>query len=253
MTLARTQELYAHTVVIQRVLRESIEEAGGRLRIGLYNRRAGITDVPALMREAAEGVKRYPFLREEYPLPDDFFEDWEVVADSLEAAGFEAPTYLLEEENRAPKLHRKTQFFASREAIAALAGDPRVARRLRSDIRDASRSLATGVAVDPLVEDRRVEAEMPLLEAWADLPGELSEEAILYFTVGSLNKDWRGAALDGEALAAVSGPWALIGWIDFLYVGSRTVWLDELGAFEQLLPPYSSFQRWLGRRLRNIL
>ncbi|MCL7990421.1 MAG: hypothetical protein M8840_04710, partial [marine benthic group bacterium] len=232
MTLARTQELYAHTVVIQRVLRESIEEAGGRLRIGLYNRRAGITDVPALMREAAEGVKRYPFLREEYPLPDDFFEDWEVVADSLEAAGFEAPTYLLEEENRAPKLHRKTQFFASREAIAALARDPRVARRLRSDIRDASRSLATGVAVDPLVEDRRVEAEMPLLEAWADLPGELSEEAILYFTVGSLNKDWRGAALDGEALAAVSGPWALIGWIDFLYVGSRTVWLDELGAFE---------------------
>jgi hypothetical protein len=128
-----------------------------------------------------------------------------------------------------------------------------VVRRLREDIRDASRSLATEVAVDPLVEDRRVENERPLLEAWNDIPGDLPEEAILYFTVGSLNKDWRGAALDGEALAVVSGPWALIGWIDFLYVGSRTVWLEDLDSFEALLPPYSNFQRWLGRRLRNIL
>ena len=252
MTLARTQELYAQTVVIRTALREAIEEVGGRLHVGLYNRRTDIGDVPALMREAAEGVRAAPFLREEFPLTDAFFDDWEGVADSLEAAGFREEEFLEEEEDRLPKLHRKTQFFGSREALAALARDPRVIERYREDIRDASRSLTTGVATDTVVEDPRVAAERPLLEAWNDLPPRLRDEAPLYFTVGSLNKDWRGAALDGEALAIVSGPWALIGWIDFLYISARTVWLDDVARMEELMPPYSDFQRWLGRRLRNL-
>jgi len=128
-----------------------------------------------------------------------------------------------------------------------------VVRRYRDDIRDASRSLTRYVAVDPLVEDPRVAAERPLLEACHELPADLPDDAIPYFPVGSLNKDWRGAALDGEALAVISGPWALIGWIDFLYIGSRTVWLDDLETFETLLPRCSNFQRWPGRRLRNCL
>jgi hypothetical protein len=253
MTLSRTQELYAQTVVIRRVLQGAIEEVGGRFHVGLYARQSGIADVPALMREAAEGIRQNPMLRGEYPLPDSFFDDLEGVADSLESAGFEPPRFLMEEERRAPKLHRKTQFFASREALAALAREARVVRRFREDIRDASRSLTRDVAVDPLVRDPRVVAELPLLEAFDDLPPDLRDDAVLYFSVGSLNKDWRGAALDGEALAVISGPWALIGWIDFLYVSSRTVWLDDVERLEELLPPYSSFQRWVGRRLRNIL
>ena len=36
-----------------------------------------------------------------------------------------------------------------------------------------------------------------------------------------------GGLVDAD-LAAVSGAWALIGWFDCLYVGSRTVWLDDL-------------------------
>jgi hypothetical protein len=34
---------------------------------------------------------------------------------------------------------------------------------------------------------------------------------------------------------------------------SRTIWLEEIGEPERLLPPYSGFQVWLGKRLRNIL
>ena len=79
-------------------------------------------------------------------------------------------------------------------------------RRYRDDIRDASRSLTRYVAVDPLVEDPSVAAERPLLEACQELPADVRDDAIPYFLVGSLNKDWRGAALDGEALAVISGP-----------------------------------------------
>lgn len=253
MTLSRTQELYAQTVVIRQVLEPAIRRAGGRLRVGLYNRQTDIADVPALMREAAEGVRRNPMLREEFPLGEAFFDDWDLVADSLDRAGFEPPPFLFDEADRLPKLHRKTQFFASREALAALAADPAVVQRYRGDIRKASRSLTTRVATDPLVEDPRVIDEVPLLQAWDRLPARFRDEAPLYFAVGSLNKDWRGAALDGEALAVVSGTWALIGWIDFLYVSSRTIWLDDVERLQELLPPYSDFDRMLGRRLRNIL
>ena len=33
---------------------------------------------------------------------------------------------------------------------------------------------------------------------------------------------------------------------------SRTIWLEEIEELERLLPLYSGFQVWLGKRLRKI-
>ncbi len=252
-TLSRTQELYAQTVVIEQVLREVIEAGGGRLRVGLYARRSGVTDVPGNLREVAANFRRYPFIRNEFRLPDAFFDDLERVADSLEQAGFKSDTLAVDEATRAPKMHRKTQFFGSRALLDALVRDPRVVRRYRDDMRIAVRSNLGSPTTDPLAADHRVVAERPLLEAFDALPPAVRDSAPLFLTVGSLNKDWRGAALDGEALAVVAGKWALIGWIDFLYLAGHTVWLDGPRDLEALLPPFTGRERWLGRLLRNIL
>jgi hypothetical protein len=104
-----------------------------------------------------------------------------------------------------------------------------------------------------MLDDDRVAAERPLLEAFDALPPALRDSAPLYLSVGSLNKDWRGAALDGESLAVLAGKWALIGWIDFLYLAGHTTWIQDSQELERLLPPYTGKQTWLGKRLRNIL
>lgn len=252
-TLARTQELYAQLVVIRRVLGDAIEANGGRLRVGLYTRESGTTEMVTSFREIARRLREHPEIREEFALGDTFFNDFEAVADSLDAAGFTASAFLQDVEDRAPKLHRKTQFFGSRALLQELAGDARVLTRYRADMRNGVRSKEQPPAAARIVEDPRVIAELPLLEAFEDLPEALRDSAPLYMSVGSLNKDWRGAALDGEALAVISGKWALIGWIDFLYLAGHTTWLDSEAELEQLLPPASGFQRWVGKRLRNLI
>jgi hypothetical protein len=252
-TLSRTQELYAQTVVLQRVLRAPIERAGGRLRVGLYTRQSGIADRVSNLREIIDVLEAHPALKEEFNLGDAFYADFAHVADSLEAAGFEPPALVDDEAPRAPKMHRKTQFFASRELLDAFAADPAVRERYRADMRTATRSALHAPAPARLAEDPRVDAERSLLEAFERLPAAVRDSAPLYLTVGSLNKDWRGAALDGEAMAVLEGRWAMIGWIDFLYLIGHTTWLDDVTELERLLPPYSDRERWLGRRLRNIL
>jgi hypothetical protein len=252
-TLSRTQELYAQTVVIQRVLREAIERSGGRLRVGLYTRQSGVNDVPTSLREVAAAVRGNAFLRQEFNLPDAFFDDFDHVADSLERAGF-APSALVDDEvERAPKMHRKTQFFATRAVLEALVRDPRVVQRYRDDMRSAVRSAARSGVTERMAEDDRVAAERPLLEAFDSLPAALRDSAPMYLSVGSLNKDWRGAALDGESLAVLAGKWAMIGWIDFLYLAGHTTWIQDSQELERLLPPYTGRETWLGKRLRNIL
>ncbi|HEX5632184.1 MAG TPA: hypothetical protein VFX50_03115 [Gemmatimonadales bacterium] len=252
-TLSRTQELYAQTVVLQASLREAIERSGGRLRVGLYTRQSGTADTPTSRREIAETIRKHPRLREEFNLGDAFFDDFVHVADSLEAAGFEPPTLVDDEAPRAPKMHRKTQFFGSRALLDAFARDPRVVARYREDMRTGVRSRPQEPATARVADDPRVAAERPLLEAFERLPPALRDSAPLYMTVGSLNKDWRGAALDGESLAVLAGRWSLIGWIDFLYLAGHTTWLEDVRQLEQLLPPYTDRQRWLGRRMRNII
>jgi hypothetical protein len=252
-TLSRTQELYAQTVVIQRVLRDAIERTGGRLRVGLYTRQSSVSDLPTSLREVGATVRGNEFVRREFPLSDAFYDDFDHVADSLEKAGFTPAELVDDETQRAPKMHRKTQFFASRALLDALARDPRVDKRYRDDMRSSVRS-ATRAAVTPrMVEDDRVAAERPLLEAFDALPAALRDSAPIYLSVGSLNKDWRGAALDGESLAVLAGKWALIGWIDFLYLAGHTTWIQDSPELERLLPPYTGRETWLGKRLRNIL
>ena len=45
------------------------------------------------------------------------------------------------------------------------------------------------------------------LEAFRDLPADVRERAVLYMTVGSLNKDARRMMTDGESLPVTAGPW----------------------------------------------
>ena len=76
---------------------------------------------------------------------------------------------------------------------------------------------------------------------------------VLYFLTGSVNKNVRSMALDGEVLAAVAGPWALHAYLDFMLLSGGVAWLRDVEEVEALLPSYSTLKRIISRWLYRVL
>ena len=69
-----------------------------------------------------------------------------------------------------------------------------------------------------------------------------------YLTVGSLNKDYRSAVLDGETVYRPVGDWSLIGWPDFFAEWGYVTWVTEPGGAGAVPAAVSGPQRWIGRQ-----
>jgi hypothetical protein len=125
--MSRTREIFSRFLEIQNLLGPEIEARGGRLRTGLYTRRSGVDDVEAKLVEMHETFERYPFLEEDFPFPAEFYAGLADAEARLDAAGYTPDARLPgDARTRAPKLHRKTQLFATREALFAWVRDRRV-------------------------------------------------------------------------------------------------------------------------------
>ena len=122
--LARTREIFARLLEVRRIMADEIAASGGHLRVGVYTRAASSGDTLGKIREAADGLRKYPFLQDEFPMPTDTAGLLDRVAAELEANGYK-PQFIAEgtREGR-PKMHRKTQLFVTREALRALRRRP---------------------------------------------------------------------------------------------------------------------------------
>lgn len=253
--LSRTREIFSRFLEIQKILGPEIEARGGRLHAGLYTRRAGVNDVKAKLEEMGETFERYPFLREDFPFPPEFYARIDTAVERLAAAGYLPNEELPEDAKaRAPKLHRKTQLFVTRETLDALVGDRRVQEVIANQVRFV---LKEGVAFDP---EGLAKADVdlqplfaPYLDAFRDLPPDVRERAVLYMTVGSLNKDARGMMTDGESLQVTAGPWAIWAIPDMWMLTGSTTWLESQEQLDRLLPPYKEWQRRMGRWIRKVI
>jgi len=253
--LSRTSEIFSRFLEIQELLGPEIEARGGRLRAGLYTRRAGVNDVEAKLAEMRATFERYPFLKDDFPFPEEFYARLGKGEERLEAEGYKPPEELPEDARaRAPKMHRKTQLFATRDALAALARDPRMQQVIANQVSfvvkegvafDPEGLAAAGVDLQPLFA--------PYLEAFRDLPADVRERAVLYMTVGSLNKDARGMMTDGESLQVTAGPWAMWAISDMWMLTGSTTWLESQEQLDRLLPPYKQWQRRMARWVRKVI
>jgi hypothetical protein len=252
-TLARSREVFSRFYEVQRHLGPQIETAGGRLRTGLYTRRTGMDESQARLREIVEGYRRYPFLKHEFPLAASFFDTLLHGPRMLPAAAFEELLPLGDARERETKLHRKTQFLATRESLSALArlaaveGEPPealfgVARRGPLNARDLARlSPESGWLKGDLAQVHR------------RLPLDVQARAVYYLTVGSLNKDTRGQVLDGEALFVLSGEWSLAAYTDFAALLGSTTWIVSQAELDRLLPPVTHLKRRISRWVRKAV
>lgn len=63
----------------------------------------------------------------------------------------------------------------------------------------------------------------------------------------------RSAFLDGETAFVVAGPWALVGYSDFLLLVSATTWVENEAELTRLIPVEEEKARKMGRLIRKVL
>ena len=249
--LARTREIFARLLEVRRIMGDEIAASGGHLRIGLYTRAAPSGDTLSKIRESAEGLRKYPFLQEEFPMPTGTARLFDEVAADLEAKGYK-PLYIAAgtREGR-PKMHRKTQLFAMRGALRQYADIPEVVESLRDQLSARAKTTANPVSV--FEQEHPLDTARPVLERMRKEPLPGTEHGIYYLTVGSKNQDPRSAVLDGETALVVAGPWALVGYSDFLLLVSATTWVENEAELTKLIPVEEEKARKIGRLIQKVL
>ncbi len=247
-TQARTWDVFSRMLEVQIGLGPTLDSLGGRLRVGLYHRKSRITDPRDLRREVGEGLIAQPFLLEEFKLTPDLIR--RAVARHNE---IEVPMGQLIHDtlSRAPRLHAKTQFFASGDAWRTLLTNESMMGLIMAEQR---LTIGYGEELD--------EGGMPLMArevmdsadaVYGRIPDSVQLRTALYFTAGSMNKDDRSMLLDGEVNMIVAGPKALVGVLEFLHIFGLSRWPTSQEELNELLPPWSERDRKRAYWLRKAL
>ena len=172
-----------------------------------------------------------------------------------EEQGFK-PFHLAEDAvKRKPKLHLKTQFFASGKAISTLI--PR--EGWDTLVRDYTIGRGEQIANQTYVDAKKLRGKLseysrPFLESWwSSLSSQEKEQILFYWTLGSHNQDYRSKIQDGEVLVLVSGIFAMTSYLDFFSLLSSTTWVESVEEVERLLPRFGGFWYKISRYMKNAL
>ncbi len=252
-TMSRMQETYARLALVYEMLEPEIEATGGALHVGVYTRQSPVGDIAGAAEEVARNYEKYPFLKEEYPFGPEVYAGVQRLADSLSKLDLPSNQLLQDEFERAVTIHRKTQFFGTREALDEIARSPEMSGFLKDWSTQLQVPFTDSVSHVPIEDRPEITSFRRLATALNALPPAVRARNVSYLTVGSLNKDYRSAVLDGETVYVLSGDWSLIGWPDFFAEWGFVTWVKSPEELEQYLPPGTSTQRWMGRRLRRVI
>ena len=236
--MIREWELMTRLLGARQALSGPIDDAGGKLRLGLYDVAPDQQGFASRVQTWNEQVAETPFLTELMPfLPTS----WPVVvAGAMPAA--QAGT------NR-PKLHQKVQYLGTR---ALWDGDLPVRRSGLTSwrrIRNIARPPITPITTRP----RRFRSPRSCRRS----PGRsmriraVCSGAASYVMMGSQNQDYRGMFMDGEVDLLFSGPGSLVPLIDLIFLEGTTTWLTSQQELDSLVPPPTEYWRRWARVLKD--
>ncbi|MGH7586322.1 MAG: hypothetical protein ACREMH_08765 [Gemmatimonadales bacterium] len=253
LQMSATRELFVSLFVVARDLGDVIHRSGGDLRVGLYTRRSPIGPAGPKLWEVDTTYAKYAFLRSQYPFPEATWQMLWAHRASLDSISAGRDSLTSDPAAPLPRMHRKTQFMASGELVHALAARPETHDAVDLLMRGWEEGITVTPETRPIPSQGRLAVARRLFAGYAALPPALRDSSLLYFIAGSLNKDTRGMALDGEAIAVVSGEWSLVAWLDFWSLFGSTTWIERLEELTELLPEQGWLQRWMSRRVRGLL
>ena len=249
--LARVREIFGRLLEASLVLEEEIAREGGHLRVGLYTRAARSDDNLSALREMSRRLQAHPWLIEEFPMPRNLASFLEEEGDKLEAQGYKPQFIAKGTREGRPKMHRKTQFFATRRALRAVADMPALLEGLRRHIEVGAKGTADPVSL--LEEGSPLGPAGPVLSRLIKDPPPEARDALYFLTMGSKNQDTRSAVLDGENSFLVAGPWSLVYYPDFMALMTNTTWIEKQEDLDELISVEETKAYKLGRKIRKVL
>jgi hypothetical protein len=256
MTLSRANELFERLIIIQHEMADEIAAVNGQLRTGLYDTDIDVANVPARLREAAEGLKA-PWLRETFEIPPDWTPLFANPEDAFPDFDLE---YVIEDaEPRRPKLHLKTNLFVSAGILQVLVESPEWRPFVLEYARQRALDVQSERSVDEYRDVRDLEAAVrqdffDLLRSTRELATDAQREtAVFYHLVGSSNMDYRSMLMDGEVGLLISGKAAIHGLLDAIILAGAARWVDDVEVLNEYLPRYEGFKWKSSRWIKNML
>jgi hypothetical protein len=240
-SMAETRELLTALLLVRQELAGSLEAGGGRLEVGFYSRGTGTDDLRGRAREFREAASQQPRTAELFPVrfpppvagrtvtPPPPGE----AGDTAEASAMAITGRTDPGQEVLPKLHSKAQLYVARELLDRVLASPGVGWILTE-----------------------LEAGGVTLEAATRAMHGIVREAgapELHLVVGSVNRNVRSMALDGEAMALVTAEGAGVAVLDFLLLTGAVRWVEEPSGLDAFIPGYPDWKRLLGRWLIRIL
>ncbi len=252
VTMTRNLDIFGRLLEVQNGLSAETSKDGGGLRIGVYTRTSPVNNAEARYAEVAKTFDANPWLQQLFVLNDTLMGDLNAASARLKASGYKPQRIIEDDLNRRPRLHAKTQLFATSGTLRAIARLPDFQRFMREQFQSTLEVLHT-IDNMGMPGQKRAENSMALEHAFSALQPAERDSAILFLTVGSQNKDTRGLFLDGETNFVVSGSWALQAYTEMFYFFGVTTWVTTQEEFRSFFPPYSERQRRFGYRIRKAI
>ena len=258
-TLARAHGLLGRLIVFSSSMAEQLARQDGLLKVGLYAPQQGVGDLAGRLTQSARALPSWG--RKVYPANPHTSAVVHDAAALLDSVGFHVQ-YLAgdkEQEKIQPKIHLKANFIASGTAWQKLLVRPELAQVLREHIKYLANQ-AMVANKDRLTADAK-DYPQQLKITWRRLIKNLVEDLtpaerrkmIYYFTVGSVNMDYRSMVMDGEVMLLVGGWQSLYGFMDFLLLPGLCEWLETTEQLDVLLPPPGGLTRAMAGLMKLTL
>jgi hypothetical protein len=254
--LTRARTLLSRLLIVRRTLAGELAEAGGDLRLGIYNPTVGVGDIAGRFLAMSQTFGSVPFLKSFYSFTPEVAFFLTRTAELLKEQNFEA-AYLVNREARTrARLHIKGNFAMSGAAFRKLIGRPEWQDYFRRYVFEQARLVTEkGAYKDPDLVSGKLEREAEALfrQYQASLSPEEQAHSLVYFMVGTANMDYRSMITDGDAMVLTSGLPALSPLLDFAELEGLSQWVETQAELDGLIPPVSGFGRFLARWEKLVL
>jgi hypothetical protein len=252
-TLGRSREMLARLLLAQQVLAQEIDAAGGLLRVGIYRTDLAVTDIPGKVGLVVHAFDTQPWLSALFGFPASVLEELPEIASSIRSVSMSPEAMLEFEHDPQPKLHFKSNYFASREAWTMMQR-PEWSHAAWSYMQLRVSQVQTRAAAVRTFRDGAepfADVGGGMVRSWyEELDDETRDRVIFYTLMGSHNQNSRSMVIDAEVGFLISQWPAIIPYIDLVVIVGQTRWLESAADLAAVLPLDRGWRRSMAHWLR---